>query len=66
MSEPTPKRNQWQCPRCGRYGCPRRGDRLSAGWIVRYRQCLACQHAFKTTQAIAKDGRPVGREIVSG
>lgn len=47
----VPKRvGQFQCPRCGHYGCPREGGHTTIRGVTRYRRCGSCQSLFTTFQ----------------
>ncbi len=56
------RKDQTRCPRCGAYGCPASGgSRENREYTLRYRECAACKHRFKTRQR-----RGMSREDVIG
>lgn len=49
----TTRRDQYECPKCGRRGCPASGGTRRAGTVTkRYRMCSACGHRFQTRQPL--------------
>jgi hypothetical protein len=44
--------DQTQCPKCGKFGCPRVGAFNSRRGLIRYRKCTACQAKFSTIQRV--------------
>lgn len=58
------RRDQWQCPQCGKWGCPTEGGSKVRGYrIVRYRKCSHCSHTFTTEKRRQRDGT-YGPEIL--
>lgn len=52
--EPAPPRsNSFKCPKCGAFGCPRRGEMRNRFGLTRYRRCTSCDASCKTFEAFA-------------
>lgn len=56
--------DQFQCPACGRWGCPpSNGSRVTGLRILRYRRCSHCSHAFRTVSRKRIDGSYSADEV---
>lgn len=59
--EPS-RRDQFKCPKCGAFGCPRTGSSPTRHGTTRYRKCSSpkCLHSFQTFEQWAPGSASAG------